>query len=378
VNTKGSSGSGKQVGQKLRVAVVGAGHLGKIHARLLDSQDEVELVAVADPSPIAQQQILDQVETRTVSDYRKLFGEIDAAVVATPTRTHFDVASELLENGIHTLIEKPLTDSVSDAQRLVEIADENERVISVGHVERFNPAIESALTKIGKPKFILAERLSGYTFRSTDIGVVHDLMIHDIDLINSIFAGELVETRAVGVSMFGHHEDMAQARLQFSCGGVANLTASRCSFKNDRSMQIFGTEGYACVDLTQSKVTVVNVPEWMREQQYDLLDTTPEQQAFIREQLFDKILPKSEIEITPTNAILNEQKDWINAIISGDAPRVTAEQGKVAVEIAQSILDSLAAHQWEQPTPSSSGSFGASPVAKLYNPPAEVAVRKAA
>ena len=378
MNIQGKSGSKERNGQKLRVAVVGAGHLGKIHARLLDSQDEVELVAVADPSPIAQQQVLDQIETRTVCDYRKLYGEIDAAVVATPTRTHFDVASELLENGIHTLIEKPLTDSVADAQRLVEIADRNQRVISVGHVERFNPAIQSALTKIGKPKFILAERLSGYTFRSTDIGVVHDLMIHDIDLVNSIFAGELVETRAVGMSMFGHHEDMAQARLHFSCGGVANLTASRCSFKNDRSMQIFGTEGYACVDLTQSKVTVVNVPDWMRDRQYDLLDTTPEQQAFIREQLFDRILPKSEIEITPTNAILNEQKDWIHAIRHGETPRVTAEQGKVAVEIAQSVLDSLAAHRWEQSDAATTGPFGILPGTKLRTAPETRELRKAA
>ena len=187
---------------KLRVAVVGAGHLGKIHARLLSTQTDVELVGIADPSPAAQQQVLDQVETLAVSDFRKLIGKIDAAVVATPTRMHFEIASQLLTEKIHTLIEKPLTDSVSDAQELVHLADRNNCVVQVGHVERFNPAIQAALKLVGQPKFIQATRMSGYTFRSTDIGVVHDLMIHDIDLVNSMFPGDPSETRATGMSIF--------------------------------------------------------------------------------------------------------------------------------------------------------------------------------
>lgn len=343
---------------KLRVAVIGAGHLGKIHARLLDSQKGIELVAVADPSPSAQQQILASHETRTVSDYAKIIDEIDAAVIATPTRTHYEVASHLLERGIHTLIEKPLADSVTDARQLVELANRNKCVVQVGHVEQFNPAIKKAIAQIGQPKFIVANRLSGYTFRSTDIGVVHDLMIHDIDLVNSLFPGKLFETRAVGMSMFGHHEDMAQARLQFSCGGVANLTASRCSFENERTMKIFGTEGFAHVDLATSKLTIVEVPQWVRDRQYDLLDTTPEQQAFIREALFEKILPKRNIEIEKSNAILSEQQDWIAAIGRGESTRVSAEQGFQAVEIAQSVLDSLAAHRWSQQDPAATGPFG--------------------
>lgn len=349
---------------KLRVAVVGAGHLGKIHARLLNSIDEVDLVAVADPSPLAQQQLLDQIETRVVSDYRKLFGEIDAAVVATPTRTHFDVASDLLNANIHTLIEKPLTDSVSDAEELVHLADRQQCVLQVGHVERFNPAIKTALRLVGEPKFIQATRMSGYTFRSTDIGVVHDLMIHDIDLVNSVFPGSPVNSAAVGMSMFGHHEDMAQARIQFSCGGVANLTASRCSFNAERTFQIFGTEGFANVDLATSKVTFVKVPAWIRQRKYDILDTTPEQQAFIRDNLFSKILPKSEIDVPPSNAILSEQQDWINAIQNGTSPQVTAEQGKQAVEIAQSVIDAIAVHRWSAAEPQSTGPLGIYPDAQ--------------
>ncbi len=344
--------------KKLRVAVIGAGHLGKIHARLLASQPSVQLIAVADPSPTAQQQVLDEIETRTVSDYRKIIPDIDAAVIATPTHTHFAVASELLEQGIHTLIEKPMTDSVADAQRLVDLADRYRCVIQVGHVERFNPAIQAAVAEVGKPKFVIANRFSGYTFRSTDIGVVHDLMIHDIDLVNALFPGKLIETRAVGLSMFGHHEDLAQARLQFSCGGVANLTASRCSFQNERSMQIFGTDGFAAVDLATNKLTVVKVPGWIRDRHYDLLDTTPEQQAFIRDQLFEKILSKHDIVIEKSNAILTEQKDWITAIRTGATPLVSGEQGKEAVEIAQAVLDSLAAHRWSQSNTATTGPFG--------------------
>lgn len=343
---------------KIRVAVVGAGHLGKIHTRLLNSQNDVNLVAVADPSPIAQQQIIDEFGTQTVSDYQKLIGEVDAAVIATPTRMHFEIAETLLKSNIHTLIEKPMTDSVSDAQELVHLADRNNCVIAVGHVERFNPAIKAALDLVGQPKFVQASRTSGYTFRSTDIGVVHDLMIHDIDLINSMFPGNVNETRAIGMSMFGHNEDMAQARIQFSCGGVANLTASRCSYKSERALQIFGTDGYANVDLTQSQVTFVKIPDWVKNRQYDVHDTTPEQQQVIRDQLFTKILPKSQIDVPKTNAILNEQKNWLAAIQNGEQVKVGAQAGKEAVEIAQSVIDSIATHRWSGYEPQSTGPYG--------------------
>ncbi len=335
---------------KLRVAVIGAGHLGRIHTRLLKTQTEVDLVAVADPSPAAQQQIIDEFGVNVVSDYRKLIEHIDAAVIATPTRMHFKIANELLHAKIHTLIEKPLTDSVTDAHDLARTAEDNHCVVQVGHVEQFNPAIQSALKLVGQPKFIQASRMSGYTFRSTDIGVVHDLMIHDIDLINSIFSGKLVETRATGVSMFGHNEDIANARLQFSCGGVANLTASRCSFQAQRNFQIFGTDGFANADLATNKVTFVKVPTWIQNKKYDLLDTTPEQQAFIRENLFSKILPMSEIEVPQTNAILAEQQDWLNAIQTSQTTRVSIQQGAQAVEIADSVIKSIDAHSWSEHT----------------------------
>ncbi len=333
---------------QLRVAVIGAGNLGRIHTRLLAENNNVQLVAVADPNPTALQSIEKQFSVIAVSDFRSLIGQIDAAVVATPTRFHHQVAGELLDHGIHTLIEKPVADCVSDAQDLVNRARRTNSVVQVGHVEQFNPTFAEALSKIGQPKFIQASRMSGYTFRSTDIGVVYDLMIHDIDLVNSMMPGSVVETRAVGMSVFGQNEDMAQARLQFDCGAVANLTASRCSFTPERSMQIFGTDGFAQIDFTQSKVTLVEVPSWIRNRELDFFHLSLEQQAFVRETLFENVLKKREIEVPRSNAILDEHQDWIAAIKAGRDPKVSIEQGTASLEIAKSVLDALNTHRWER------------------------------
>ena len=331
---------------QLKVAVIGAGHLGRIHTRLLSSIKLVELVAVADPSVQACQNIEEEFGVRTVADYQSLIPEIDAAVIATPTRFHFEITANLLENQIHCLVEKPLTDSVADATQLVKLAEENNCVVSVGHCERYNAATKTALKEVGTPKFVQTSRQSGYTFRSTDIGVVHDLMIHDIDLVNSMFPGNIVDVRATGISVFGKNEDIAQARLEFSCGGVANLTASRCSFAPERRIQIFGTEGFATANLADQSIESVRVPAWVRERGFDFHSITPEQQAFIRENLFSNVLPKDRKEVESNNAILAEQKDWIEAIKCEIQPRVTVQHGKEAVEIAQFILDYIGRHRW--------------------------------
>lgn len=344
----------------LRIAVIGAGNLGKIHARLLAENPNAQLVAIADPSPAAQENILKQVSVPVVSDFRSIMDDIEAAVVATPTQFHFEVAHDLLAAGKHALIEKPVTDSVEDALHLANLAESTGAVVQVGHVEQFNPAFATALEKIGTPKFIQASRMSGYTFRSTDIGVVYDLMIHDIDLVNSILEGNVVDTRAVGFSVFGQNEDMAQARIQFSGGAVANLTASRCSFSSERSMQIFGTNGFSQIDFTNSKVTTIVVPSWMRNREMNFFNLTNEQQDFIRESLFENVLKRQQVEVPRTNAIEAEHNDWINAIITGDRPRIDARQGMEAVEIADGVLNSLNTHRWEQRNLAMTG-----PLAKL-------------
>ena len=353
---------------QVRFGVIGGGNLGKIHARLLGEHKHVNLVAVADPVESVRDQVSETFDTKAIEDYRDLIGHIDAAVVATPTRFHFDVASELLTHGIHTLIEKPLTDSVSTANELVSLAQRKDCVVSVGHVERFNPAFEAAIRHIGKPKFIQASRTSGYTFRSTDIGVVFDLMIHDIDLVNSIVGGSLVETRAIGLSMFGGNEDIAQARLQFSCGAVANLTASRCSYSPQRTMEIFGTDGFASIDFGASKVTLVEVPAFMKNRDVDFFSIDESQKQFVRESLFSRVLPKKELEIEKSNAILQEQADFIEAIRNGTDVRVPAEQGAQAVAVAHSVLDSIGSHCWAEGAATMTGPMPMLPFQKSDSP----------
>ena len=209
---------------------------------------------------------------------------------------------------------------------MVEIAEEKNCVLSIGHVEQFNPALRMAFDLVGQPKFVQSCRASSYTYRSTDIGVVHDLMIHDIDLVNAAFGGKMMRSHACGFSVFGNHEDIAQARLQFSCGGIANLTASRCSFNAERNMQIFGTDGFAAVDLANHSVKSIRYPGWMKNKDFDFSSATAEQRDYIKENLFKSILPVEESEPVKTNAILDEQVEWVEAILTGAPVRNTGRK----------------------------------------------------
>jgi predicted dehydrogenase len=343
--------------KRIRVAVVGGGHLGQIHARLLKANSNVQLIAVCDPQPLVQQKVIQQFDLRAVGDARKILDEFDAAVIATPTTLHHEISRDLLIAGKHLLIEKPVTGTFAEGLDLLTLARTHGNVVQVGHVERFNPAIQNALGRIGTPRFIESQRLSGFTFRSTDIGVVQDLMIHDIDLVQWIFNGFPSEIRAVGLSVFGQNEDMAQARLEFPCGAVASLTASRCSYQPARRMNIFGTHGFASVDMTAGKVHVVEVPSWIRGREFDFFSLTAEQQAYIREQLFSEVLPKSELPIEPANAIDLEQRDWLQAIATGESPAVPLTSGVAAVRTAEAIREQAAAHGWLNKDPQMQGVF---------------------
>ena len=331
---------------ELKIAVIGAGHLGKIHARLISQVEGACLVGIADPSPLIQRELIETTDVPVISDYRKLLGTIDAAIIATPTRSHFEIAEDLLVRGIHCLIEKPITDCPYQANQLVELANESNCVLSVGHVEQFNPAIRFAIEKVGVPKFVQACRASGYTYRSTDIGVVHDLMIHDIDLVNSIFPGSISKTDACGFNVFGDKEDIAQSRLQFDCGGVANLTASRCSFDAERSFQVVGSDGYAAVDLANHRVKFITYPNWMKDRSFDFSQASAEQRDFVKQNLFTEILPVEEIEPEKTNAILQEQCDWVSGIVNGTDVHNSGGAAAEAVRIAGQVLDCIEKHEW--------------------------------
>ncbi len=362
---------------KLRIGVVGAGHLGKIHTRLIKDVPGTELVAIAEPKPLIQQELLDQHDCLVLSDYRKLEDHVDAVIIATPTVTHFDVASFFLERGIHTLIEKPMTHCVEQALELRNIAERNQAMVQIGHVEHFNPAVQKALEFVGEAKFIEASRQSGYTFRSTDIGVVHDLMIHDIELVNFIFGEEVVDSRSVGMSVFGQNEDVARTWLHFNGGGVANLTASRCSFSPERTMKIFGTDGFASIDLTTSTLKAIKFPTWMRQRGFDFQSCTPEQMEFVRENLFTDVLAVQEIEVERTNAIQEEQIDWVNAINEKRDPVINADVGMKAVEVAQRILDQIAMHSWASSDRSMTGPFAVPPIQSKTQDPVPLGLLQA-
>lgn len=341
----------------IRVGIVGAGHLGRIHTRLIGNVPNAELVAIAEPQPLAQQHMLDEYSCRIFSDYKKLADEVDAVVIATPTVTHHDVATFFLERGIHTLIEKPMTHSEAEAQSLLDLARRTHTTVQIGHVERFNPALRDAMKVVGTPKFIESSRCSGYTFRSTDIGVVHDLMIHDIELVNWMFGGEVVDSQSVGISVFGQHEDIARTWLRFDGGGVANLTASRCSFEPERRMKIFGTEGFASIDLATSTLKAIRIPSWIAKREFDFQNCTAEQAEFVKARLFSDILPVEEVKVEPANAIQMEQIDWIQAIQEKRQPTVCAETGYKAVKVAQRVIDQISNHPWDQSDSNLLGSF---------------------
>lgn len=212
---------------RLKMAVVGVGALGRHHARIVSQLPGVELVAVADPNANQGQQIADAAGTKWVADHRDLIDVVDAVTIAVPTGFHFGVAADFLENGIHSLVEKPLAADLSEAMRMVQLAERTGAILQVGHVERFNPAFQTAAKLCHQPCYIKAERLSPFSFRSTDIGVVHDMMIHDLDLILSLVASPVVRVEAFGMALMGPHEDAVQARISFENGCVADLSASR-------------------------------------------------------------------------------------------------------------------------------------------------------
>ncbi|NLF73952.1 MAG: Gfo/Idh/MocA family oxidoreductase [Candidatus Anammoximicrobium sp.] len=325
------------IGHKLRVGVVGAGHLGTIHTRLLRTIDDVELVGVSDPSPQARKRIADEFQVETWEDHRRLLGRVDAAIVAAPTRDHYWIGMELAEAGVHLLVEKPLTASVSEADALIRAARSRNLVLQVGHVERFNPAFTAA-ANVAKPRYIEAVRASGYTGRSVDVGVVLDLMIHDLDLVLTLAADQLLDVDAVGAAVLGPHEDMAHAHLRFANGCRATLNASRTSYQPQRTMHIYGEQGYAGIDFAAGKAKIIRPSERLRRREIDVLQQPPDERRKLQEQLFTDLLLVEDVTVEKRNAILDEQHDFVISIRSGQPPQVTGQHGRDALAVAERIL----------------------------------------
>ncbi|MGB5102832.1 MAG: Gfo/Idh/MocA family oxidoreductase [Steroidobacteraceae bacterium] len=246
--------------QKVRTAVIGVGYLGRFHAQKYAVLADSQLIAVADASAEARAKVAAETGCRAVADYRELLGEVDAVSIATPTPLHYPIARDCLEHGLHVLVEKPVTETLEEARSLVEVAARSGRVLQVGHLERFNAAILALEGTLGTPRFIESHRLAPFKERGTDVNVVLDLMIHDIDLIQSLVGAPIESIDAVGASVFSAGLDIANARIRYANGCVANTTASRVSMKMERKLRLFQDDAYVSIDLQQKVLTIVRKP----------------------------------------------------------------------------------------------------------------------
>jgi predicted dehydrogenase len=330
----------------MRVGVVGVGHLGQHHARILSAMPGVQLVGVADADADRAAAVAARCRTSALADYRRLLDAVDAVTVAVPTVLHREVAGVFLERGIATLVEKPMAGNLADAEQLAATARATGAILQVGHIERFNPALQALEGLAVRPKYINAERLSTFTFRSTDIGVVLDLMIHDLDLILALIGAPVRSVAAVGVSLFGEHEDVANARIEFEDGSVANVTASRASYQSVRKMRIWGEEGYASLDFAARQATLIRPSDQLRRGRLELEGLDLSQPAAIKEHIFGKMLRVDKVACEGPEPLALELEDFIAAARGESRPRVGGEDGLLAMRLADQVLRSLESHQW--------------------------------
>lgn len=326
---------------ELRLAVIGCGHLGRIHARLLSEVEQVRLVAAVDPDPTARQAVAESLQIKALSDYRQLPGQVDAAVLAAPTAKHAEIALYLMERGIHLLVEKPLAATADDAQRIMLASARHAVVLAVGHVERFNPAFLAVRHQVQQPCAIEAARTGGFTFRSTDVGVVLDLMIHDLDLVLSLVPSPVVRIDAVGLPVVTEHEDVAQARIEFADGCVASLKASRTSPQAQRQMTVYEREQHVFVDFNERSVQVMLRSNPLREGSFRLADCPPAQIAALKDHVFDQLLPVSTLEVAEANPLRDELIDFVNSVRGRHRPRVSAEDAYRSVRLAEQICQQI-------------------------------------
>lgn len=340
----------------LRAAVVGTGALGRHHARILSELPGVELTAVADTNAAAGAEVAARCRTRCVADYHELVDQVDAVVVAVPTRWHHTVAGEFLRNGVHALVEKPIALSLEQAEELVELARAHDAILQVGHIERFNPALVAAAPHLGRPRYIRSERYSPYAFRSTDIGVVLDVMIHDIDLVLSLVQEAPQRVEAFGVSILGEHEDCVQARLTFPGGCIADLSANRVSPAVRRDMQVWSADGCAHLDFA-ARETVLYAPSPTLRYGVSPLERAREPGTNLeqlRSEVFGTYIKLHRPTVVPRDQLTEELTAFVDCIQQGRAPLVGGAQAVEAMAAAEWILDQVAAHRWE---PGSVGPF---------------------
>ncbi len=320
----------------LKIGVLGAGHLGKIHIRLLlELTQEFEVVGFYDPSDDNAADAIEKFGIQRYETIQDLLNVVDCVDIVTPTLAHYDCASLALRNSKHVFIEKPVTQTVDEARSLMELAREADVKVQVGHVERFNPAFQSAIPYFNKPMFIETHRLAQFNPRGTDVPVVLDLMIHDLDIILSVVKSGIKRISASGVSVVSDTPDITNARIEFDNGCVANLTASRISMKNMRKSRFFQKDAYISVDFLTKELEVVRMEDVQGEPSpfdiiFELGEGKPSKKIY-----FDKP------DIEETNAIKEELRTFAESIQNDTTPLVSLDDGYRALDVAQKILDKL-------------------------------------
>ncbi len=330
---------------KVRIGVVGVGHLGKEHARILSQMEGVDLVGVADPSRGQAEAVALRCNTLAFGNHKDLIGKVDAAVVAAPTILHHEVATELLKGGVSLLVEKPLAKDLDQCRELNQLALDRNLLLQVGHIERFNPAYEE-LVKTGlSPRYIVCKRTSSFPGRSLDVGVVLDLMIHDLDLVLDLLKDTPTRVEAFGAAIMGGFEDMAQVRIHFARGAIVDLMASRVHPDPCRSMDIWGPEGYAGVDFAKRTLKLWQQGTIFR-QGFEANKLDGPAMGQFRAELFTRHLENQIITCEPCDQLTRELEDFRDGLMGKKTVRVTGEHGVRAVELASLILKSIDQHPW--------------------------------
>jgi predicted dehydrogenase len=307
---------------KIKTAVVGVGHQGKWHAEKFAALEKSELVAVVDKDADRCGTLAAELNVKPLADFKELIGEVDAVSIASPTLSHFDIASTMLENDIHVLVEKPITTTLEEAEALVELAEGRGLVLQVGHLERFNPVIMALGEFLETPLFIESNRIAPFKPRSIDVSVVLDLMIHDIDLVHSVVASPVTSLDATGGSIISNDIDIANARIKFENGCVANVTASRASFKTERSLRVFQENAYFSVDMHNKKATIYRKTG-------DGPVMSPDDIS-VEERSYDA-----------SDALMVQSEAFLNSVAGGPPPLVSGRIGMQALRTALRIGEML-------------------------------------
>jgi predicted dehydrogenase len=326
---------------KLKIAVIGVGHLGKEHARIYSDMPDVSLAGIVDISKKKGEEVAQRYNTKYYSSYKEILDKVNAASVAVPTKSHYEITKELLKNGIPVLVEKPMTGTLSEAEELIRLSKSNNTVLQPGYVERFNPAIQAIQKLNVSLKFIECHRLSPFTFRSVDIGVVLDLMIHDIDIILYLSKSKVKKIDAVGVNVISNKEDIANARIQFENGCVANITASRVSFEPMRKIRLFSEDSYISLDYQKQEAMIYKKSPKLTLKSINVEDRDVSTIKDLKSFVFGDLLKIERIKMDNQEPLKKEIESFVNCIKNGKNPVVSGEEGVEAIKTANIINDEI-------------------------------------